>query len=187
MPQVDKGTRPVHDDAVACPWRTPAWRTIKTEEQDERLSGRGTFVFGQRVPYHGEIVLPTQPVDGRRAAVDAFWHQVKRPVPPLSAQSSRVSTASSRAISARWSHIDRKQLLLKASTVSKHIDEAHNGLLKPGSATARSTHASLLSALLSPRASPYAIPHSLPMLGRTGMRQAVQVSGRQQRGLATAR
>eukprot|EP01051_Picozoa_sp_SAG22_P018241 SAG22_NODE_3016_length_2025_cov_1.704569_1_plen_385_part_10 len=101
--KVDKGSRPKHDDSIAMPWRTAEWQSIREEEQEERLSGKGTFVFGQRVPYHGEIIVPTPPVDVRRAAVDRFWHGMKQQQRPtqFSAQSSRASTVVSAAGSSR--------------------------------------------------------------------------------------
>eukprot|EP01052_Picozoa_sp_SAG31_P034424 SAG31_NODE_4021_length_3659_cov_1.569382_1_plen_466_part_00 len=171
---VDPATRPVHSDEIACPWRTASWKHIKHEEREEKLSGRGTFVFGQRVPYHGEIVLPSPKVDTRLAAINSFWSNIRRPKPPeISPQRSGATQLSMASSSSRWSRVERDQLLLKRSAVSKHINEAHKS-----TATVTGPHAPLLSALLSPRASPYAMPHKLPELGRPNLRQARQVSAR---------
>ena len=168
--KVDKSARPKHSDEVACPWRTQAWRTIREEEEAERLTGKGTFAFGQRVPYHGNIRVPRPPPDPRRAAVLAFQLQLPSPTTPP-----QVSVAS--MASSHWSAMSRQTLLQKRSIVSKHIDEAHNGMLRPRSQTARGPHAAMLAAMLSPRASPYALPHALPALGRPDLRQVRHVTG----------
>ena len=165
-PKVDRAGRPVHPDAVACPWRVPAWKQIREEERREKFSGKGTFVFGRRVPYQGGIVVPSPTIDSRMVSAFAHRFTVRRQVPvqPLCSASSRLSYASVATTARGRMHRDQQLQKRSRSAVSKHINYAHR--------SPATTQSVLLSALLSPRASPYAMPQKLPALAKPDLQRS---------------